>query len=197
MCDLVLIDHEVLNCHRLTSRCRFGSLLLTVAFFTVFLTEAHAAQVNDIPTSSASFISATAIEGIQDTILAKNAKIYLQVDRAKIIRLPTETRTVIIGNPMVADISTLRDGMGILTAKSYGTTNLIILDEKGGVLLEALLVGVVASSEDAVVVQRGLERETFSCSPICQPAIQLGDSSAHFNQNSQQSTTRQGLAVAK
>jgi len=167
-----------------------------VAIFTVFLTETHAAQVNNISAGGTNAISSVAIGTTQGTMLAKNDKIYVQVDRARIIRLPSETRTVIVGNPMVADISTLRDGMGILTAKSFGTTNLIILNEKGDIVLETL-VGVISSNEDIVVVQRGVDRETYSCSPICQPLIQLGDSNQYFSQNSQQLSARNGLATAK
>lgn len=195
MCDLMVIEHEVLNCRRLSLWQCFSSFLLMITIFAVFLTEAYAAQANAISSGTGSAVSNVSIGADHGFMLSKNEKIYIQIDRAKIVRLPTETRTVVIGNPMVADISTLRDGMSVLTAKGYGTTNLIILDEKGDLILEAL-VGVIAS-EDIVIVQRGLERESYTCSPTCQPLIQLGDGKDFFGLNSQQFTSRKDLATAK
>jgi hypothetical protein len=29
-------------------------------------------------------------------------------------------------------------------------------------------------------VQRGLERQTYSCTPVCQPSIALGDAPGYF-----------------
>src|SRR3712207_7091833 len=42
-----------------------------------------------------------------------------------------------------------------------------------GTMLAESLVSVQAATESVVVVQRGLERESYSCTPNCQPAILL------------------------
>jgi hypothetical protein len=44
------------------------------------------------------------------------------------------------------------------------------------------------------VVQRGMERETYSCAPNCQPTLSLGDVPRHFDSVGGQSTARNGLA---
>lgn len=170
-------------------------LLLSI-FTTACLTETWAAQVNNMPLGAGNDIPSISAGVDQGVLLAKKEKIYVQIDQAKILRLPSETRTVIVGNPMVADISTLRDGTGILTAKSYGTTNLIVLGEKSEVLLETL-IGVIAASENIVVVQRGFERETYSCSPICQPLVQVGDGASYFGSTQSQISSRNSLATQK
>jgi hypothetical protein len=54
----------------------------------------------------------------------------------------------------------------VITGKSYGTTNLIALDRRGAVLVEASIV--VQGPEPVSVVYFGMERETYSCTPKCE-----------------------------
>ena len=68
------------------------------------------------------------------------------VDRAKIIRLPEKTQTVVIGNPAVADISIQKNGVVVLTGKSFGVTNFIAMDSAGNQIAEAK-VSVTAPSD--------------------------------------------------
>ena len=109
--------------------------------------------------------------------------IKVQIARAKVIELPANTTTIIIGNPVVADVTMLRkSNRMILTGKSFGSTNLIALDSGGNALGESIIQ--VASSFKGLVVQRGMERESWDCSPRCQPTISLGDSSRYFGETS-------------
>ena len=101
------------------------------------------------------------------------------VDHAKVVRLPEKAQTVIVGNPGIADVSVQRNGVMVVTGKSFGVTNLIALDASGALLAESL-VRVGAASDSVLTVQRGLERETYSCTPSCQPAMQLGDAQRYF-----------------
>ena len=101
------------------------------------------------------------------------------VDRAKVIRLPDKAQTVIIGNSAVADVSVQKSGVVVLTGKSFGVTNFIALDASGNMLAEAN-VSVKAPTDATLVVQRGLDRFTYSCTPACQPSVALGDNGAYF-----------------
>ena len=47
-----------------------------------------------------------------------------------------------------------------------------------------------------VVVYKGIERETYSCTPECEPRITLGDSQNYFNGALSQSGARTGGAQA-
>ncbi|KQP61799.1 pilus assembly protein [Methylobacterium sp. Leaf399] len=123
------------------------------------------------------------------------AVITVTVDNAKVMRLPEKTRTVIVGNPMVADVSLQKNGVLILTGKSFGATNLIALDGTGEMLAEST-ISVQAPQASVVMVQRGLDRESYSCTPNCQPSVQLGDSSKYFGEVSGQADTRRNLATS-
>ena len=115
------------------------------------------------------------------------------VDHAKVIRLPERTQTVIVGNPGIADVSVQKNGILVVTGKSFGVTNLIALDAQGGMLAESR-VSVRAHQDSVVTVQRGMERESYSCAPHCQPALQLGDSTKFFGEVGGQAQTRNQMA---
>ncbi|ACL57774.1 pilus assembly protein N-terminal domain-containing protein [Methylobacterium nodulans] len=122
--------------------------------------------------------------------------VVVSVDNAKIIRLPERTATVVVGNPIIADVTLQRNGIVILTGKSFGSTNLIALDAAGTMLAESF-ISVQAATSSVVTVQRGLERESYSCTPACQPSVQLGDAQRYFSEVSSQAGQRNGLATPK
>jgi Flp pilus assembly secretin CpaC len=116
------------------------------------------------------------------------------VDNAKVLRLPEKTTTIIVGNPIIAEVTPQRNGVLVLTGKSFGSTNLIALDN-GGALIAETTIRVEASGDSTITVQRGLERESLSCTPNCQPAVQLGDSATFFGATSGQADARRKLAT--
>lgn len=116
------------------------------------------------------------------------------VDHAKVVRLPERAQTVIVGNPGIADVSVQRNGVMVVTGKSFGVTNLIALDASGALLAESL-VRVGAASNSVLTVQRGLERESYSCTPSCQPSARLGDTQRYFAEVGGQSVSRNAQAT--
>lgn len=105
---------------------------------------------------------------------APDEVLRVNLDQAKIARIPEGTSTLVIGNPIVADVTMLKGaGAMVVTGKGFGETNLIALDAQGNVLDEKTVRVVPTGS--VLVVQRGMERESYSCAPQCMPTIQLGD----------------------
>jgi hypothetical protein len=121
--------------------------------------------------------------------------VSVQLDHAKVVRLPEKAQTVIVGNPGIADVSVQKNGIMIVTGKSFGVTNLIALDSAGKLLAESLVRVGAAAGDSMITVQRGLERETYSCAPECQPTIQLGDASKFFDERGGQISARNSLAT--
>jgi hypothetical protein len=122
--------------------------------------------------------------------------VSVMIDHAKVIRLPERTQTVIVGNPIIADVTVQKNGILVVTGKSYGVTNLIALDNTGTMLAESL-VSVQAPTESVVMVQRGFERESYSCTPNCNPSVILGDSPKYFGEVGGQATQRNSLATQR
>src|SRR5262245_5731907 len=90
--------------------------------------------------------------------------IVVQLDQAKISKLPERTQTVIVGNPGIADVTVQKNGVLVVTAKNYGVTNLIALDSTGAVLTEST-IRVQGPTDTVVTVMRGVERSSYSCTP--------------------------------
>lgn len=124
------------------------------------------------------------------------APVAVMIDHAKVVKLPERTQTVIVGNPIIADVTVQKNGILVVTGKSYGVTNLIALDA-GGALLHESLISVQAPSDSLVTVQRGLERESYSCTPNCQPSLLLGDANKYFSEVGGQAGQRNTLATQR
>lgn len=120
--------------------------------------------------------------------------ITVEVDQARIIKLPDRVATIVIGNPLIADLSVQHNGIAVITGKGYGTTNVIALDRTGAVLLEKTVE--VAIPSDIVMVYRGVNRETYSCTPDCSRRLTLGDFPDFFDKTLAETTTRNAQAAA-
>ena len=117
------------------------------------------------------------------------------MDQAKLLKLPENVSTIVIGNPLIADVAVQSGGLIVVTGKGYGSTNMIVLDRAGTVLMERSIV-VRGPDAHTVSVYRGVERETFSCTPNCERRITLGDSADYFSKTMTQSSARTGAAIA-
>ena len=144
-------------------------------------------------------ISATLAISAAVTGARAGEPIYVALDVAKVARLPPSATTLVIGNPTIADITMLKNaGSMVITGKSYGETNLIALDKNGELVAESAIR--VRPSGAHVLVQRGGERESYSCAPDCMLAPQLGDGKAFEAMNTQvqqRNATLSGAAQAQ
>jgi Flp pilus assembly secretin CpaC len=108
--------------------------------------------------------------------------IIVQLDQATIMQLPDRSATVVVGNPLIADLTVEEHGaakVGVITGKGYGATNFIVLDRGGVVLLEKT-IEVTGPSDKIVVVYRGVTHQTYSCTPDCARRITLGDTGQDY-----------------
>jgi len=125
---------------------------------------------------------------------ASAADLTVILDQAEVVTLPDRVATIVVGNPMIADVSLQPGGLMVVTGKSYGVTNLMVLDRAGHKLMDKLIEVQGPDVEPGVVVMyRGVERETYGCTPICERRITLGDSNVVFDAGIAQSTNRNGL----
>lgn len=120
-------------------------------------------------------ISAAMIAGIAAvSTTPAYADVEVVADQAKVFRLEEPAETIILGNPSIADV-TVHDRVTIvITGKSYGTTNLVILNEASEPVVEELIT-VTAEMAGYVAIQRNKSRFTYSCNPDCHEVLRLGD----------------------
>ncbi|MHA7774865.1 pilus assembly protein N-terminal domain-containing protein [Roseibium sp. M-1] len=125
---------------------------------------------------------------------AQDGPVMVTVDRAKIFRIAEGASAVIVGNPFIADVAMFDQNTVVITGKSYGTTNLVILDANNKPIVDEVIT-VRASEDDVVSVYRKAERTTLSCSPSCEPTLRLGDSDPAFKATAEQATSRNSLSL--
>jgi hypothetical protein len=117
---------------------------------------------------------------------AESNVVAVNVDQAKLVKLPSRVATIVVGNPMIADVTLQPGGVVVVTGKGYGATNFIAMDRSGEILVDRL-IQVEGPSEQLVTVYRGVDRETYSCMPMCQRRMTLGDGDKYFGSVIQQS----------
>ena len=105
--------------------------------------------------------------------------IAVNVDQAKLVKLPSRVATIVVGNPLIADVTLQSGGIIVVTGKGYGATNFIAMDRSGEVLVDRV-IQVEGPTDQLITIYRGVDRESYSCMPICQQRVTLGDGDKFF-----------------
>jgi hypothetical protein len=121
--------------------------------------------------------------------------LVVTVDQARVVKVPADARTLVIGNPMIADVTLLKQGgTMIVTGKGFGETNFIALDSDGNPVAQSTVQ--VVSGGNGLVVQRGMDRQSYTCAPRCQPSARLGDDPKFFGDVAAQIQAHNAQATA-
>lgn len=106
------------------------------------------------------------------------------IDQSARFPLPAGAQHVMIGNPAIADINVLDARNVVILGRTYGVTNLLVLDARGRTLADQQIV-VSAAEVNRVSVYRGdpLRQsgdggprvENLACSPRCEHTPMPGE----------------------
>ena len=96
------------------------------------------------------------------------------------MRLPRPAAEIIIGNPAIADISVQSGNLLVITGKTFGITNIIALDADRNVIQDQRVL-VKRDEVKVVNLHRGAQRQSYNCTPQCNPSITVGDEQAYFD----------------
>lgn len=117
--------------------------------------------------------------GIFSAAPARAETINVFADRAKIMPLPGDPATMIIGNPMIAEV-TVQNNVMAIHGRHFGTTNLIILNQDG-TELASYEINVQQGGGSLMQVFKGGARMSFNCEPGCESIAVPGDESAYMS----------------
>jgi Flp pilus assembly secretin CpaC len=125
--------------------------------------------------------------------------LVVRYDQAQLLRLPRPVAEIIVGNPTIADVAIQGANLLVVTGKTFGVTNVIALDADRNIIQDQR---VVVERDQAVVnLHRGVTRQTYNCTPQCQPNLTIGDDKNFFElistQNSQKTSFSDGGAAAE
>lgn len=99
------------------------------------------------------------------------------MNHARVLKLDRPVSKVIVGNSNVADATVADSTTIVLTGRSFGTTNLVLLDAEGNAIAdERILVSI--DEGNTVRVFRQTERSILSCTPNCEQHAEFKNTGA-------------------
>jgi Flp pilus assembly secretin CpaC len=105
--------------------------------------------------------------------------LIVKYDQSQLVRLPKPAAEIIVGNASIADVSVQGGNLLVVTGKTFGITNIIALDAERNVIQEQRVL--VKRDEGKVVNRvRGTDRQSYNCTPQCNPSITIGDEPKYF-----------------
>ncbi len=125
--------------------------------------------------ATAAVLAAVMIEVPQ----ARANDLIVKYDQSQLLRLPRPAAEIIVGNPTIADVSIQGGDMLVVTGKSFGITNIIALDHERKVIQDQR---VMVQRDEVKIVNliKAGKRESYNCSPQCNPTITVGDEKEFF-----------------
>lgn len=111
---------------------------------------------------------------------ASASDLVVRYDQSTLLKLPRPVVDIIIGNPSIADVAVQGGNMLIITGKSFGVTNIIALDSERNVIQDQRLI-VIRDEARVLNLHKGASRQSFNCSPNCNPTLTIGDDQSHFD----------------
>ncbi len=108
-------------------------------------------------------------------------KFLVNVDETVTLKLNAPADSIVIGNATVVDVA-VHDPLTLLvTGKTFGSTNLMVLDKNGRHVYNNT-VAVKSGDNDQLTIIRGGGSFTYSCVDKCRATPMVGDDPGHFGQ---------------
>ena len=121
------------------------------------------------------------------------ADIAVPIDQARIIKLEKQGAGIIVGNPSIADVSVQNGRLLVVTGKSAGVTNIIVLDTQQRKILSKR-IAVKHDVRRVVTVHKGSQQFSYACKPTCRPTLMPGDEKDFFENLAKGTQNKLGLA---
>ena len=119
--------------------------------------------------------------------------LIVNYDQSQLVKLPRPAAELIIGNPAIADVTVQNGSLLVVTGKTFGITNLIVLDAQRNVIQEQRIL-VKRDEAKVVNLNRGTLRQSYNCTPQCNPSIVVGDEDAFFDSVSKASEKKMNFS---
>lgn len=127
---------------------------------------------------------------------AESNQLDITIDEAKVVRLDRPAAEIIVGNPSIADVAVQSGKVLVVTGKSFGRTNLIVIDGDGKEITNRYL-SVEEPQTGLITLHEGAQaRATYYCAPFCTSALSIGDDKDYFENVSKQMQTKQSMGQA-
>jgi Flp pilus assembly secretin CpaC len=123
--------------------------------------------------TAATFLS-TAVSAQEPNVVLP-AKMNVPADQSVLLHLDRPAKTVIVGNPYIAEAQLINERTIYVLGRMFGITNIIAVDAEGGEVTNTAVV-VGAAMQQQVTVYRGpVGQRNFACTPHCERVVIPGD----------------------
>jgi len=126
-------------------------------------------------------------------VMAASQDVTVLIDQAMLVRLERPAAEIVVGNPSIADVAVQSGKVLVITGKSFGETNLIVVDTAGNIVVNRRLV-VQEPDTGYVTVYKGSERVTLHCAPNCETPLVIGDSPKYFESIAKEIKSKQSIS---
>jgi hypothetical protein len=138
--------------------------------------------------------------GVGAVASARAGGIAVGLNEVRRVQLKGSAATVMIGDSKIADVSMSDAHSLIITGRGFGTTGLMVTDDRGRTLLSGEIM-VSAPDEGRVTVFHGVDTVQYACGGHCQQlpketAVADGGASLMSAGNAGPTTTTQTAAQA-
>lgn len=116
---------------------------------------------------------------LASTAAAQN--ISVETNKTVPVRISGGAASIVIGNKNIADVGVHDEHLIFITGKAFGTTNIMIFDKAGKLILSSD-VAVTANSANLVTVNKSGASYTYDCAPECRSVMSPGDQTEYFEQ---------------
>ena len=111
--------------------------------------------------------------------MAAEGSMTVYADQAKVLKVNGTAASVIVGNPMIADV-VLQGGVVAVQGRHFGNTNVLILDSRGNEIA-SIQVNVLREESNSVEIYKGaaegkiVGKHSYICAPDCESVMMPGD----------------------
>ncbi len=110
---------------------------------------------------------------------ANAADLIVKYDQSTLLRMPRAVTEIIVGNPLIAEVTMQSTDLLIVTGKTFGITNVIALDANRNIIQDQRVL-VIRDEATMVSLNRAGKRESYNCATSCNPSLVPGDEQTYF-----------------
>ena len=102
---------------------------------------------------------------------AQSAPLNVEIDQAMRIPLRAAAGSVIVGNPLIADVTVVDSNTLYITGTGYGITEIVAVDAIGRTVFQRQIVVSDGAGSGRVRVWRGGQSTEMACGTSCSPTL--------------------------
>lgn len=107
--------------------------------------------------------------------VAQRPQMRVDYDQAAVVKLDRAAKTVVVGNPLIADALLVSDKTVYVQGRMFGNTNIIAIDSDGNEVLNTFVTVGAPMSQQVTLYRGPIGQQNMACAPHCERTVTQGD----------------------